>query len=278
MKNLPLALLICCLLALAAGCSDSDSVSPAADGDGQLRIELIDAPAAFDAVEIKIVGVSVHLADEDSLGGWFDVAIADTMSVDLLTLVNGTAMALADADLPAGRYTQIRLLLGGGNSVVVDGVGHPLEIPSGMTSGLKIQFPFTIEPGVLYEMTLDFDASRSIHATGNGRWLMRPVVRASAKGVSGTISGSILPIEALALVTAASATDTAGTYADPETGGFALMALPAGLYDVSVSATAGSYADTTLTGIQVFALQDAGLGIIELEEIVVEPPISTAGF
>ncbi len=267
-----LALLLCVPLALFCGCSDSDTNSPTADGEGQLRISLVDAPAAYDAVNIEIIGVSVHRADEDSLGGWFDVAIADTMHIDLLSLVNGSVVALADTLLPAGDYTQIRLLLGAGNSVVFDGVEHPLTIPSGMTSGLKIQFPFTIEHGMLYEVTLDFDASRSIHVTGNGRWMMRPVIRAAAHGVSGSVFGTVSPAEALAVITAIAGDDTFGTYADPASGGFALIALPEGFYDVTVAPTAGSYSDTTLAGVQVTAMQHTDLGLIELTGIIVEPP------
>lgn len=272
MKNLLLALLLCIPLALAAGCSDDDAASPAVAGEGRLSIDLVDAPAAYDAVDVEIVGVSAHRADEDSLAGWFEVAIADTVRVDLLSLTGGAAAVLADTVLPAGRYTQVRLLLGADNRVTFDGVEHPLEVPSGMSSGLKIQFPFTIEPGTLYEMTLDFDAARSIHTTGNGRWIMRPVIRAAAKAVSGSISGAVTPVDALALVTAASAVDTAATYADPETGAFALMALPEGEYDLSVQPTAGAYSDTLLTGVEVTALQDTDVGVIELEPVVEEPP------
>ena len=39
-----------------------------------------------------------------------------------------------------------------------DGETHELEVPSGESSGLKLNHPFTLAPGTIHEATLDFDA------------------------------------------------------------------------------------------------------------------------
>ena len=49
---------------------------------------------------------------------------------DLLELRNGVFAQLAVGNVPAGHYTQVRLHLGAGSNVVVDGVTHPLDVPS----------------------------------------------------------------------------------------------------------------------------------------------------
>ncbi len=252
-------------LGLAAGCSDS--TAPAASpGEGRLVLALTDAPGDFDAVNVVVIGVRAHRAGEDSTAGWFTVS-DDTFAVDLLTLTDGNSVVIADSLLPAGDYTQIRLLLGDGCHVVVDGQEHPLEVPSGDTSGLKLNHPFTLEAGTIYAATLDFDAHRSIHRTGNGRWKMKPVIRIIVDAVSGRLQGAVDPAAARALVWAVSGADSALAWADTVTGAFAFAMLPAGLYDVSVVPTAGAWADTTLAAVPVAAGGLNDLGAIALRPL-----------
>ncbi len=258
------------LLMLAfAGCGDNDSTTPNASiGDGHLSLKLIDASGPYDAVNIEVIEVSVHRAGADSTGGW-NVVCDDTLDLNLLDYTNGNFAVLADSALAAGQYTQIRLLLTDNNTVIVDGESHDLEIPSGSTSGLKLNHPFTIEEGVTYSATLDFDAERSIHMTGNGVYKMNPVIRIVVDEASGSIFGTIDPVAALARIMAISGDDSISTYADVLTGDFRLMALPVGVYDVEIAATAGAWRDTVLAGVSVPAQGEMDLGTIVLEEIPV---------
>ena len=57
---------------------------------------------------------------------------------NLLSLQNGVQTVLATGDLPTGMVKKIRLILGSDNSIVVNSVTFPLNIPSGSESGLKI--------------------------------------------------------------------------------------------------------------------------------------------
>ena len=250
-------------VAFAVGCSDS--TSPAgAEGEGRLTLTMVDAPGDFDAVNIVVIGVRAHRAGEDSTSGWFAVC-EDTFTVDLLTLTDGHGVVLADTLLPAGHYSQIRLLLGDGCNVVVDGVAHDLEVPSGSTSGLKLNHPFTLAEGTVYAATLDFDAHRSIHMTGNGRWMMRPVIRISVDAVSGRLHGQVSPANARAMVWAVAGDDSALAWADTLTGAFAFGPLQAGIYSVSVVPTVAGWADSTLNGVAVTASATTELGTITLE-------------
>lgn len=256
-------------LALAAGlwlAGCSDSTEPDATATGSLRLYLVDAPGDYEAVNIVVTGISAHRAGEDSLSGWFTVA-ADTDTVDLLQFTEGNVFVLADSTLPAGHYTQLRLQVGQGSNVVVEGQAYPLEIPSGMQTGIKLNHPFFITEDALYEATLDFDADRSIHMTGQGTYMLRPVIRVVVNRISGGILGKVEPALSLATITTIAGPDTVTVHADPATGDFRFYFLPAGIFDVTVTPTAGAYQDTVITGVVVSAGQDTDLGTIVLQGI-----------
>lgn len=46
---------------------------------------------------------------------------------------------------------------------------------------------------VAYTLMLDFDAAQSIVLTGNGKYLLKPVIRAIPQSVSGAITGIVSP-------------------------------------------------------------------------------------
>jgi hypothetical protein len=238
------------------GCSDSTSPEP---GQGQVKITMVDAPAGYDEVNIVVTRVEVH----NSNGGWF-VINNTTATYDLLLLRNGASVVLGDHPLDAGHYTQIRLIIGTGSNVVVDGVTYPLEIPSGEQTGVKLNHAFDIQEGLVYELMLDFDAERSIVVTGNGQYKLKPVIRLTPVVISGTISGKINPISAAGFVYAISGTDTALTIAEPITGSFMLMALLQQTYRVEVFSADPAYNDTTITNVIVVAQQNTNLGTINL--------------
>lgn len=263
MRSLVRHSLLCLLLSLLslAGCGDSnDPKQPAA---GEVRIYLVDRPAAYDEVNIVVREVSVHRADADSVSGWI-VIDDDVRTFDLLALANGAMEVLGEGPLDPGHYTQIRLKLGEGSTVVVDGESHPLEVPSGMQSGVKLNHPFDILDGTLYELTLDFDAARSIHVTGNDRYILSPVIRVVANAVTGSISGTISPALSQARVWTSVGADTASAFADGVSGAFKLVGLPPDTYSVHIEPDLAAYRDTTLTGIAVAAGQNSDLGTVLL--------------
>jgi hypothetical protein len=179
-------------------------------------------------------------------------------------LTNGNFDILGSNKLDIGHYSQIRLKIGTGSNVVVNGVRHDLEIPSGSQSGLKLNHAFDIQADALYELTLDFDASRSIHVTGNNRYSMRPVIRVVANVISGSVSGVVSPAMAMAQISTTIGSDTVMTYANELTGGFKLMALPAGTYSIKIESGINLYADSTVTGVNIISQQNTDIGTIVL--------------
>ncbi len=251
------ALALFCAVAVL-GCGSSTRT----EAPGELRIVMLDAPAAFDEVNIVVTEVSVHAADADSASGW-TVIDGTTRTFDLLTLTNGASQILGDSLLDPGHYTQIRLKIGEGSNVVMDRREYPLQIPSGLTTGLKLNHEFDIESGALYELTLDFDAANSILQT-RSEYILSPVIRLIVTQTSGTISGEVHPAAARATVSTTVGPDMVSAVCDTTSGGFRLMALPAGTYDLHIVPSDPAYRDTTLTGVAVAAKQNTDVGPITL--------------
>lgn len=245
-------------VAMLAGCGTDHGTNPA---PGLVRVSMTDAPGAYDQVNVVVREVRVHAAGETD-GGWYTVRTDADTTIDLLTLANGGFVTLGDELVPAGDYDQVRLVLGDGSTVVVDGVTHALTVPSGMQSGIKVQGLFTVPPGGTVDVALDFDAGRSIHETGNGKWMMRPVIRLVVLTRSGAIAGQLDPATD-ATVYAITGADTVASTVPATDGTFKLAALPGGTYDVAIDVVAG-YRDTTLTGVGVAPGDTTQLGVITL--------------
>lgn len=253
-------------LGLAAGCGDGGPSSP---GYGTMRVRMTDAPGDFDEVNLVLTEVSVRrdgaAPDSDSVdvdGEW--IVLSDgPATYDLMDLRNGVFATIGEADLPAGSYSQVRLKIGSGSTIVVDGTSHPLVIPSGSQSGLKLVGDFDVTDGGTTDIGLDFDAARSIHETGNGKWMMKPVVRVMPVSASGGIRGTIVPDSTAATVWLLQLPDTVGSTVAALDGHFQFAVLAAGTYDVRVEPDSG-YRDTTITGVIVSGGSTTDLGTVTL--------------
>jgi hypothetical protein len=174
-----------CLLTFAAACATtpgSSSGDTSGNAMSHLEVRMTDAPATFDAVLVTIAKVEVETADES----W--ITLSDQPhQYDLLQLQNDATELLGGADLAAGTYGQLRLIVSSA-AVVITGVETPLTIASGAQTGIKINLATTIEAGTTYTLVLDYDAAKSIKLTGHG-YLMTPVINVKST-MTGSGSGS----------------------------------------------------------------------------------------
>lgn len=204
-------------------------------GTSTMKFNLTDAPALYDAVHIDVQEVEVHVSNtgDPNLDGWKTITNIQPGVYNLLDFQNGLDTLIASGDVPSGTISQIRLILGPNNDVVVNGVAEPLKTPSAQQSGLKLQVNYTLQAGVVYEFWLDFDASRSIVAKGNGTYSLKPVIRVFTKTSTGSIDGYVSPISASSGVLAYNtAGDSAASISDPNTGYFLLSGLNPATYTV----------------------------------------------
>ncbi|GAB4092398.1 DUF4382 domain-containing protein [Flaviaesturariibacter terrae] len=232
---------------LLFACSKTEN--SAAAGSGRLEVFLTDAPGNYDSVVIDVQDVRVNYGS-DSANGWQSLANVTRGPINLLQLVNDRDTMLGSADLASGRIEQLRLLLGPNNYVVVGGRRYDLETPSAQQSGLKLNIHQDVTEGVTYRLVLDFDAGRSIHQTGNGRYMLKPVIRTSLEAAGGSLRGYVLPSTVRTAIYALQGADTvAGTYTS--NGAWSFQGLNAGSYNLSFVPSDSTYSAATRTGVAV---------------------------
>jgi hypothetical protein len=254
------ALLASVGLLISCGGDDDDD-----DNGAPFSLYMIDAPVAeADEINLTINAVSVNGPD-----GWVDLAVTPTR-YNLLELMNNAGVTLAEQDLPDGDYGEIRLVIecegDEAPEIVIDGESYPLTVPSGCTSGFKLKGEFTVAAGAETVLIMDFDMSKSVHETGNGKYMLKPVVRFIQADAAGNIVGEIAPAVPRALVYAFEAGGFTGDNYDDavnativrDDGSFVLAALPAGSYDIVVDA-AGYEVAVYAEGVVVEAGSDTTL-------------------
>ncbi len=211
------------------GCDNKEEVQLA-----KVNVSLIDAPADYEAVQIEIKDVQVNIGEDEK--GWKSLKGFKSSIYDVLKLTNGEEAFLGEIELPQGKLSQVRLILGENNKLRVKGQEFDLKVPSGTQSGLKLNVGASIVAGVTYKLVLDFDASKSIVKKGNKEeYNLKPVVRAQMEAQTGAIKGVIEPKELNSVVYAInSKQDTISTYPNKTTGGFLVRALPTDTYKVVI--------------------------------------------
>lgn len=185
----------------AASCSNSESTTgPSASsgggggggglGVGTLRVLITDSPFTdAQAVLVKFMEVSVHRTG----AAWqrLDFADASTQRTCDLKRLEEVTDLLGVGQLEAGHYTQLRLEVATGTlhwqnksvgppcapAIIVLGTNSDVTIPSGT---IHLNRQFTIEPGQTTTIELDFDGDASIKQTGNGKYMMQPVIAVTA--------------------------------------------------------------------------------------------------
>ena len=258
MRRLFTALIaIASLAVIAFGCGKVTSPR----GTGTVRVSLTDAPADYDSVVLVIREVSVHTDGPDE-SGWSSLVLTESV-FDLLRLRNGVFAGLGAALVPAGHYTQVRLILDPGSYLVVGGVRQDLVVPSGLQTGLKLVGNFDVPAGGIVDVGIDFDAAQSIHLTGNGTYMMRPTARVQVIATTGAIKGVVSPADSASALYAIAGADTVASTTSGAGGAFTLALLPPGTYAVGIDAPA-SLRDTTLTGVSVTVGQTTDVGTVTL--------------
>lgn len=247
------------------------------------------APGTFSSVWVTIVSVKAHIsatADANS-SGWQELAPqlnSTPMQVDLLHLpANGQCLLeqLGSAELPAGDYQQIRLILlanaatstppstnacaslGNVFNCAQNGSGlHELKLASEAQTGLKVppgqmmEGPLHVAPGQSVDLNIDFDACASITPS----FTLKPaltagVVSPNMSGLSGQIVDSVTMKPIVGAVVTLQSPDNTGVdriAAAPKltdsTGHFRFCPLPAQAFDVVVDAmtSSGTAYDATI--------------------------------
>jgi hypothetical protein len=254
-------------LALLAACGGGEGGTSAGATDGTLRLALTDNPACgYDGVFVTVTKVRVHQSASAGANdaGWREFDIVPVRRINLLDLTNGVLEDLGQMALPAGTYTQMRLVLAGGTGTPLPNAIHltgapsetPLTTPSAQTSGLKLNVNMTVEAGKLADFVIDFDACRSIVRAGNsGKYILKPVLSVIPRignvgqRIVGFIDPTTVAIGGATMVSAQFGGTVVKATPPAATGRFELYPVPVGTYDLVVTST--SRTTLVMTGVPV---------------------------
>jgi hypothetical protein len=255
-----LPLLVCCLIWLSACNDDSNST-----GTTKMEVRMTDSPGDYKEVNIDIKSVQVHKEADGDDKGWITLDEINPGIYNLLDFANGKDTLLASSTLPAGKISQIRLILGDNNTLKLkDGTVKALKTPSGQQSGIKLKINANLESDVTYVLLLDFDAAKSIVPRGNGQYNLKPVIRTITQAVAGGIKGKVTPAEYKpGIYVISAAKDTIGGFAN-DNGDFLIKGVPAGTYTVKFY-TEGDAHNKAVDNVSVSQNQIKDLGTIVLE-------------
>ena len=156
--------------------TDTERDTDTGTATGVFQIILTDNPLE-DAkhVYVTIDQIRVHMASEES----WKVVSERTREFDLLRLKRNPQL-IVEKELNAGHYNQIRLSVVSGKVVIDEGgvdAEYALKIPSGE---IKIPLQLWIEEDGKTQVTLDFDAEKSVKFHKKGKkneFTLRPVIK-----------------------------------------------------------------------------------------------------
>ncbi|MEE2764135.1 MAG: DUF4382 domain-containing protein [Pseudomonadota bacterium] len=178
-------------IAACGGGGSSDSQST-----GQVSVGVTDAPATeFTNVTIAFTGISLKPAD----GEWVTFSFDQPKSWNLLNLQGGLSEPLiTDEEVPAGRYSELRLLVNTEASYLVlkstPDEEKRLAVPSGEQSGLKLKGDFLVAADSSTDLTVDFDVRKSIvdpQGVSQADYLLKPSLRLLDNLEVGKIAGTV---------------------------------------------------------------------------------------
>ena len=251
-----------------------------------MRLLLTDAPACgYDAVNITVDRVRVNQDSNavDGASGWSEIVLNPARRINLLTLTNGVLDELGQTTLPAGKYTQLRLVLAANsganplaNAVTPTGASETaLTTPSGQQSGIKLDVNMTVSSGQVADYVIDFDACKSIVKRGNsGNYNLKPVMTvipylgSTGQKVVGYVSTS-LPLASTTVALQSGGVPVKATVPD-STGKFTLSPVPAGSYDLVV--TSPGRVTAVMTAVPV---STSAVTTVNASGTAILPPVAT---
>jgi len=266
---------VAALLAVAASAC-FDSGTPTSGGNGRTQVYLTDDPFPYDTVErvdlfIRSIEASATL---DTTNGnspdWVTIATPEK-TFNLLDFQQGNAALAGEADIPAGQYQAVKVVINTSQSHIVFRGGAEASVqwpvPGDLALYAFVEHALDVSPQGA-KIVIDFDIGRTF-IQYNGGFAFLPWIRAVNDAVTGGVQGTVegpdiegnptpLPnvgitvyhddgAGALAWVVSTGRTDTLGRYA--------VAFLPAGSYRVLAEAprafafTTASKYTTVATGV-----------------------------
>ncbi len=245
----------------------------AGDGDtGTLRVLLTDGPFPADLVaeaNITIDSLDIREKDTQDETGAYTTLSREPGTYNLMDLRNGVTESLANLDVPEGTYNQVRLYVSDAEVVLKTGDEFPLQVPSGVRTGLKIFIrpDIEVQSGITAELLLDIDVSKSFVVQGDSHgpggitgFLFKPVLRAVNQSTAGRLVGTVTDTSTVAnpipdaqvwVWSVEMDSVISNTFTDTLTGDYKLIGLEAGFY--TAYATVAGYDTVSVDDVEIIA-------------------------
>jgi hypothetical protein len=198
-------------LSLATGLAACGEGTTAVGDTAHVRVLLTDAPIQY--IEAAMVDIgAVQLVPANGDGPVTLTEDGTDGPVNLLELQNATTDVLADLEIDAATYTQIRLIVESASVTLKAGyefndgtMEKDLLVPSGAQTGIKLNLSAGegdqgegVDITGDLDIVLDFDVSQSFVIQGSPEtpagifgMLFKPTIRVVIDDASGTISGTV---------------------------------------------------------------------------------------
>ena len=168
---------------------------------GLLSLHITDAPVDnADHVFVEFTGVEI----QSSSGNRTNFNFSPPRQIDLLSLHGGGSEVILDREiLPSGNYNWVRLKVNADcdeldSYIEINNIRHPMWIPSGSQTGLKLVRGFHLPADGIADFTIDFDLRKSVNnPEGQGNctenYKLKPALRIVNNTEVGSIAGTVNP-------------------------------------------------------------------------------------
>lgn len=183
------------VVGLLAGC-DAEGLK------GTLKIAITDSPV--DAQNVRDVNIVITNMEGMQDGTWKSFRnFEQPIGINLLDYIGDRSVLLIDQFSNPGEYSSIRIKLNmasrnsslivnpQSNIVFSDGSSTPLYMPEGTPHEIILDYKLGISSRGITNLTLDFDARKSIQKNEVGEFILSPVIRIVDNNIAGHIRISI---------------------------------------------------------------------------------------
>ncbi len=126
---------------------------------------------------IEAITLDVERIDAVTEGGAVITVFDQLLELDMLTYFTGEPLSFGFAEIPPGVYTNIRFVVGDGNTITVDGMDYPLEVASPSEVGLVLEpvgGAWQLEEGDEVSFDVDFSAADQVTVLADASYVLKP--------------------------------------------------------------------------------------------------------
>lgn len=214
--------------------------------DAPFPVSLVDkAMVTIDKIEIRSTDTLTTTGEESGKDSQYIVISDEVQEFNLLDLRNGITADLLSIEIGPGSYDLIRMHVIAAKVLLRDGTEFEMKIPGALKSGLKIKLApeLVVESGVVNEILVDFDVSKSFMVQGNMKskhgikgFMFKPVIRAMVEKHSGRIEGKVFESDKISIeeahVQILRADTVFSSALTDKKGNYTMIGIPAGTYQM----------------------------------------------